>query len=92
MAAMAHERLLREGHDLQLGVDCACYGDDEFVIAGRLGYEIRELRCFRPSSGPDMVGHVITTVARQSRECTERCGRDQRVWRTLRQYLRGAGQ
>jgi phage terminase large subunit len=47
---------------LQLGVDCARYGDDESVIAVRRGAVIEPLRCFRKLSGPQLVGHVIQAV------------------------------
>jgi phage terminase large subunit len=62
MGAMSRDTPLRDGDDLQIGVDCARYGDDESVIAVRVGYAMPEVRTFRQTSGPDLVGHVIQAV------------------------------
>lgn len=50
------------GDDLQLGVDCARFGGDEFAIAVRVGSEVVELKTRGRSSGPDMVGLIVETV------------------------------
>jgi len=48
--------------NIQVGVDCARYGVDEFAIAARVGPEIKPLRTWRKTSGVDMVQKVIETV------------------------------
>lgn len=48
--------------DLQLGVDCARYGGDEFAIAIRRGMEILPLLTYHKISGPQGVGHVIEAL------------------------------
>jgi hypothetical protein len=47
---------------IQLGVDCARFGPDEFSIAVRVGPEIKPLRTWPKTSGVDMVQKVIETV------------------------------
>ena len=60
--ATQREYKRRRAGDLQLGVDCARYGGDEFAIAPRVGNEVHELRTWKKSSGPQMVGHIIQAV------------------------------
>lgn len=64
VAAMERGAALEEPavRDLQVGVDCARYGDNESVVAVRLGNEVTELRCYRGLSGPDLVGRVAECV------------------------------
>jgi hypothetical protein len=51
---------------IQLGVDCARFGPDEFSIAVRVGPEIKPLRTWPKTSGVDMVQKVIETVEMSS--------------------------
>lgn len=52
----------QEPGEIQIGVDCARYGGDEFAIAIRVGMEVKPLRTWKKSSTTEMVGHVMETV------------------------------
>jgi hypothetical protein len=58
-AAMDREAPLRDGDDLQIGVDPARHGDDEAVIAVRIGYTILPLITYKRCSGPELIQGII---------------------------------
>lgn len=43
---------------LQIGVDCARFGDDEAVISRRVGWTFLPLLCFPKCSGPELVQRI----------------------------------
>ncbi len=51
-----------EGGSVQIGVDCARFGEDEFVIATRIGNRILPVRTWRKSSIPEMVKAIDIAV------------------------------
>ncbi len=63
-AAMGRDKPLNasDQDDLQLGVDVARYGGDEFVIAIRRGLAIPELRTWLKISGSQMEGVIIQAL------------------------------
>ena len=63
-AAMERPAPLRaSAGELQLGVDAARFGSDEFVIAIRRGLEILELRIWKKITGPQGVGVIKQALA-----------------------------
>ena len=71
MAAMSREAGLHQeaasGNgspmDLQFGVDAARFGTDESTIAIRMNQVVKEVRAYKRTSGPQLVGHVIAAVS-----------------------------
>lgn len=63
MAEMATETIVKPiGEELHLGVDVARYGDDETVIAPRIGGRIFDLRYFNKNSTTETTGRIIETA------------------------------
>ncbi|KYC94378.1 hypothetical protein B4102_3599 [Heyndrickxia sporothermodurans] len=60
MAEMATESVIEPyGEELHLGVDVARYGDDETVIAPRIGGKIFDLRTYNKQSTTETTGRII---------------------------------
>ncbi|MBU5214944.1 DEAD/DEAH box helicase family protein [Heyndrickxia oleronia] len=60
MAEIATETTLEPiGNELHLGVDVARYGDDETVIAPRIGGKIFDLRTYNKQSTTETTGRII---------------------------------
>jgi phage terminase large subunit len=52
------------GTELHIGVDVARYGDDETVIAPRIGGKVFELLCYQKKSTTETTGNIIATARR----------------------------
>jgi phage terminase large subunit len=50
--------------ELHIGVDVARYGDDETVIAPRIGGKVFELLCYHKKSTTETTGNIIATARR----------------------------
>lgn len=63
MAESATESVVKPYSDtLHLGVDVARYGDDETVIAPRVGGKVFELRCFNKQGTTETTGQIIVAA------------------------------
>jgi phage terminase large subunit len=52
------------GNELHIGVDVARYGDDETVIAPRIGGKVFDLLCYQKKGTTETTGNIIATARR----------------------------
>jgi phage terminase large subunit len=58
------KEVIPAGTELHIGVDVARYGDDETVIAPRIGGKVFELLCYQKKGTSETTGNIIATARR----------------------------